>query len=136
MGAPAEVGSLNRRDEIAERAGEIARAHVPGPEARMDVAHRVGHHVGCDFAPDVGERLRMAGDRRFESRKDVPGHLPPDGTLADVAQIGDGVVENQACDSKRLVPILGIEALGASLQFGLAGRGPSCRRKLRRRRRP
>ena len=118
MGAPAEVGSLNRRDEIAERAGEVARAHVPGPEARMDVAHRVGHHVGGDFAPDVRERLRMAGERRFESRKDVPGHLTPDGALADVAQIGDGVVQNQACDRKRLVPIRRIEAFGARLQFG------------------
>src|SRR5271165_4164996 len=85
MGAPAKVGSLNRRDEIAERAGEVARAHVPGPEARMDVAHRVGHYLVCDFAPDVRERLRMAGKRRFESRKDVAGHLPPDRALADIA---------------------------------------------------
>ncbi len=119
MGAPAEVGSLNRGDEIAERAGEVARAHVPGPEARMDVAHRVGHDVGGDFAPDVRERLRIAGERRFESRKDVAGHLSPDRALANVAQIADGVVQNQARDGKRLVPILRIEAFGASLRFGV-----------------
>jgi hypothetical protein len=118
MGAPAEVGSLNRRDEIAERASEVARAHIPGPEARMDVAHRVGHHIGGDFAPDVRERLRMAGERRFESRKDVVGHLPPGRAPADAAQIGDGVVQNQACDGNRLVPILWIKAFGASLRFG------------------
>ena len=94
VGAPAEVGSLNRRDEIPERAGEIARAHIPGPEARMDVAHRVGHHLGGDFAPNVGKRLRMAGQRRFESRKDFAGHLPPDRPIADVAQIRDAFVEN------------------------------------------
>ena len=97
----------------------------------MDVAHWVGHHIGCDFAPDVGKRLRMAGERRFESRKDVAGHLPPDRTLANVAQIGDGVVENQARDSMRLVPILGIKTFGASPRFGawpVAGRhaGGNC----------
>ena len=118
MGAAAEVGSLNRRDEIAERAGEVARAHVPGPEARMYVAHRVAHHVGRDFAPDVGKGLRVAGERRFESLKDVAGHLSPDRALADVAQIGDEVVQNQACDRKRLVPVFRIEAFGARLQFG------------------
>src|SRR5208283_2399960 len=119
MGAPAEIGSLNRGDEIAERAGEVACAHVPGPETRMDVAHRVGHDVGGDFAPDVGERLRMAGERRFESRKDVAGHLSPDRALANVAQIADGVVQNQVRDGKGLVPILRIKAFGASLRFGV-----------------
>ena len=118
MRASTEVGSLNRCDEIAERASKVACAHVPGPEARMDVSHRVGHHVGGDFAPDVRERLRMAGKRRFESRKNVAGHLSPDRTLADVAQIGDGVVQNQARDRKRLVPILRIKAFGASLRSG------------------
>ena len=118
MRASTEVGSLNRCEEIAERASKVACAHVPGPEARMDVSHRVGHHAGGDFAPHVRKRLRMAGKRRFESRKNVAGHLSPDRTLADVAQIGDGVVQNPARDRKRLVPILRIKAFGGSLRSG------------------
>jgi hypothetical protein len=57
-------------------------------------------------------------ERRFESCKDLAGHLPPYRTLADVAQVGDSVVENQTRNRKRLVPILRIKAFGASLRFG------------------
>ena len=90
-----------------------------------------GHHVGGDFAPNVGKGLRMAGERRFESRKDFAGHLPPDRPLADIAQIGDGVVENQARDRKRLAPILRIKNLRVDPRFGVwsnAGRhaGGNC----------
>ena len=73
----------------------------------------------------------MAGERRFESRKDLAGHLPPDRPLADIAQIGDGVVENQARDRKRLAPILRIKTLRVDTRFGawsIAGRhaGGNC----------
>ena len=85
----------------------------------MDVAHRVGHHVGGDFAPDVGERLRMAEERRFESRKDAaPGICRQTGRSRTSRRYGNGVVEDQARDRKRLVPILRIKAFGASLRFG------------------
>src|SRR6516165_12681970 len=54
--AAAEIGALDRSEEIANRAGEIARTHIPGPEARMDVAHRIGHYRLGDLAIDLGEQ--------------------------------------------------------------------------------
>ena len=55
--AAAEIGALDRGEKIADRAGEIARTHIPGPEARMDVAHRIGHYRLDDLAIDLGEQL-------------------------------------------------------------------------------
>ena len=70
MVAAAEVRALDRRQEVPQRPGEVARSHVPGPEARMDVAHRIGHHVLRDLVVDLGQRrrrLRQGGRRRRPS---------------------------------------------------------------------
>ncbi len=70
MVAAAEVGTLDRRQEIAERAGKVARPHVPGPEARMDVAHRIGHHL-----------LRDLADRRRRAARAIAARAPSKNAL-------------------------------------------------------
>ena len=93
--AAAEIGALDRGEKIADRAGEVARAHVPGPEARMDVAHRIGHDRLGDLAIDRGERLGLRRQRGVEKSPHVRRHLPPDRPVAHVAEIGDRVFEDR-----------------------------------------
>ena len=107
--AAAEVGALDRGKKIAERASKIARAHIPGPEAGMHIAHRIGHHVFGDFAIDVAERLGRARQRGVKKERALRRHVAPDRALADVAQIADGVFDDPVRQFQRRAPILRIE---------------------------
>ena len=107
--AAAEVGALDRREEVADRSREVAGAHVPGPEPRMDVAHGIGHHVRRDIAVDVGQRLGSPRQGRGEEGPHVLRHFPPDRTFADVAEIADGVLDDPAGHRQRLAPVGRIE---------------------------
>ena len=64
----AHVGVEHAGEEVGEVADRVAGAHVPAPEPRVVVAHRVGH----DGAPEVVvgglEPLGRAGERAVEGR--------------------------------------------------------------------
>ena len=87
-----KVRELDRGEKIANRAGEIARAHIPGPEARMDVAHRIGHYRLGDLAIDLGEQLGLCWQRGVKKCAHLRRHLFPHRAIADIAKIGDRVI--------------------------------------------
>ncbi|MNW15533.1 hypothetical protein D3C71_2140680 [compost metagenome] len=66
MIAAAQIGALNGSQKVAERAGEIARPHVPGPEARMDIAHGVAQDIRGHLAVDFVRRRRRLGQSGVE----------------------------------------------------------------------
>ncbi len=109
--AAAEVRALDRRKEIAQSAGEVAGAHVPRPEARMDIAHRIAHHGLAERLVDVRERLGFARQRRGEPGPHLGGHFPPHRAIADAFQISDGILDDPMRQRQRLAPILGVERL-------------------------
>ena len=111
MIAAAEVRALDRRKKVAKRPGEIARAHVPGPEPRMDVAHRVGHQVLGKLAIDLGQGRRGSRQRTGEGGFHLRRHLLPHRAIADVAQIADGVVDDPVRQGPHVLPVAGVEAL-------------------------
>ena len=90
--AAAEIGALDRSEKIANRAGEIARTHIPGPEARMDVAHRIGHYRLGDLAIDLGEQLGLSWQRGVKRCAHLRRHLFPHRAVADIAEVGDRVI--------------------------------------------
>src|SRR6185437_9482356 len=107
--AAAKVGSLDRGHKISQRSREVAGPHIPGPEARMDVAHRIGHHRFGDLAVDFRQWCRRVRQGYLESVPDLIRHVPPDRAIANVAEIPDRVVDRVAGDRARIAPIFGVE---------------------------
>ena len=104
-----KVGALDRGQKVSQSSGEVARPHVPGPETRMDVAHWVGHQRFGNFAVDLRQWRGRTGQVSLERAPDLTGHVPPDRTIANVAQIGDRVVDGAVCDGLRIGPVFGVE---------------------------
>src|SRR5690606_15277972 len=89
MAATPEIRTLNRSQEIRQRSGEVARSHVPGPEARMNVAHRIGHQLLRHLPVDLRRGSRFPRERSLKEGSHLFGHFAPHGPSADVAHIID-----------------------------------------------
>ncbi len=107
--AAAKVRPVDRRQKVAQRADNIARTHIPGPEARMDVAHRIGPHVPQHrliggLRPDA--RARQATRER---RPDPRRHLLPDRTVAQPRQMVDRLVHDPVAQRPHARPVVRVQ---------------------------
>src|SRR6516164_8213463 len=75
----------------------------------MDITHGVGHHRFGNLAIDLREWRGRMRQERIETASDISGHLPPNGTVADVAQIIDRIIHYPVRDSSRIRPVVGVE---------------------------
>ena len=105
------------RDVAVHRGGEQVRqqpdgravAHDPAPEARMNIARRIGKDVLLEDLVNLFHRRRFARQAGLERLTGVRGGALPDRPLADRLEKIDHIVEHVVAEGSKLVPVLGIE---------------------------
>ena len=98
--------------QFGERARRRSAAVDPSEETRVNVAGRVRQYVADELAVHVVERRGVERHRRTQPFANVLRHLLPDGPLAHVLEVVDGVVERGMTQRTKRVPVLRIEDEG------------------------
>ena len=126
----AHVGVEDARQQVREVADGVARTHVPAPEPRVVVPHRVGHDLRQEVGVCRAGTFGRAGERSVEEAPDLVGHRLPDGLVAAAREVVEGVVDHPVGQGTQGVPVRGVEA-GAAVRRGVGvGEGEGRRRHL------
>ncbi len=109
MISAAEIRAKDGCKKVSQRACEIARPHVPHPETRMDVAHRVGQHVRDEIVVDLRQRSAFLRHRAAEPGPDHRWHVLPKRAFANVSGIVDRFADNVLGKDAQRLPIRRVE---------------------------
>jgi hypothetical protein len=81
----------------------------PAEEARMEVAHAIGQDEPQDIVADPLRALRLDGERLGEGLLDGVGNGDPHGTVADLLDVPEGLVEHAMAERPERVPVGRVE---------------------------
>ena len=119
-GRVVELGDLGvhaRSEQIGEHRQWRPGADHPAPEARMDVAGRVGQDVALEFFVHVRRRRRFARDARAgQPFAHVGGHGPPHGAFSHRTQVLEHLVHHAVAEQAELFPAACVGRVEANLR--------------------
>ena len=107
--ASAEIGVQAGRQHLRQHADGRAAAMHPAHEAGMHVAGGVGQDIAHEFPVHGGQIGRRFGKIAAEPGAHLIGNRLPDGTLADVLDVVEHVVQHAVRLAAKARPIFGIK---------------------------